>query len=133
MSSFGHFLTTWYGDLSLLSAAFVAAGGVIFGGLHCLAWNFEFPTYGEKVAWRVCSLVTAAIPLAAYPYSFVLSLATLYSLDRSRQQLGIVILVTFGSVYVLARLYLVVESVRTLIFLPPEAYRATWASNLPHF
>jgi hypothetical protein len=28
-------------------------GGSLFGGLHCLAWNFHFPAYGEALAWRV--------------------------------------------------------------------------------
>jgi hypothetical protein len=40
------------------------------------------------------------------------------------------ILICFG--YVLARLFMIVETFRALFFLPPSAYIATWASNVPH-
>jgi hypothetical protein len=33
----------------------------IFGGLHCAAWNFPFPTLTEKWMWRVSSVVVATI------------------------------------------------------------------------
>lgn len=39
------------------------AGGTIFGGLHCLAWNFHFPTPGEALGWRICSVATTALPI----------------------------------------------------------------------
>jgi hypothetical protein len=35
-------------------------------------------------------------------------------------------------VYVLARLFLIVEMFRILCFLPPDAYLSTWATNIPH-
>lgn len=38
-------------------------GGTLFGGLHCLAWDFDFPTKAESVLWRVCSVVTSILPL----------------------------------------------------------------------
>ena len=34
--------------------------------------------------------------------------------------------------YIPARIYLVYESIRTVFFLPPEAYSATWTQYLPH-
>lgn len=39
------------------------AGGTIFGGLHCPAWNFHFPTHGELVGWRICSVGTTVLPI----------------------------------------------------------------------
>ncbi|KAG6830134.1 hypothetical protein H0H92_001998 [Tricholoma furcatifolium] len=36
---------------------------VIFGVIHCLAWNFEFPTRTEKNLWRTSSAIMAvALP-----------------------------------------------------------------------
>ena len=29
--------------------------GILFGGVHCFAWQFPFPTRQEKVLWRVCA------------------------------------------------------------------------------
>ncbi|PYI07029.1 hypothetical protein BO78DRAFT_429302 [Aspergillus sclerotiicarbonarius CBS 121057] len=36
-------------------------------------------------------------------------------------------------IYVIARLFLVVEMLRALAYLPPDAYYGTWGSNLPGF
>jgi hypothetical protein len=48
-----------------LTALFFGAllGGTIFGGLHCLAWNFHFPTHTEALGWRICSVATTALPI----------------------------------------------------------------------
>jgi len=34
--------------------------------------------------------------------------------------------------YVMARLFLLVEIFRTLCFLPSDAYISTWTTNIPH-
>ncbi|KAJ7308529.1 hypothetical protein DFH08DRAFT_975129 [Mycena albidolilacea] len=38
--------------------------GIVFGAIHCIAWNSSFPTAEEKWMWRSCALVVAAIPAA---------------------------------------------------------------------
>ncbi|KAI0973210.1 hypothetical protein F4678DRAFT_477684 [Xylaria arbuscula] len=40
--------------LAFLSAA--------IGTLHAIAWNFEFPTLTERIAWRVTTIVTIVVP-----------------------------------------------------------------------
>ncbi|KAK3997211.1 hypothetical protein QBC44DRAFT_280831 [Cladorrhinum sp. PSN332] len=40
----------------------LALSSLLFGGLHCIAWSFEFPTQIEKMAWRVASVVSGALP-----------------------------------------------------------------------
>lgn len=40
-----------------------AAVGTVFGSIHCIAWNFEFPTLIENVLWRASSLVVTVIPI----------------------------------------------------------------------
>jgi hypothetical protein len=42
----------------------MAISTAIFGGLHCLAWNFAFPTSTEMMIWMVASVLSATIPLA---------------------------------------------------------------------
>ncbi|KAL1855659.1 hypothetical protein Daus18300_011040 [Diaporthe australafricana] len=49
-----------------------AVSSLVFGGLHCLAWNFEFPTRIELICWRVASLTSAILPLTALTMSFIL-------------------------------------------------------------
>lgn len=38
---------------------------LIFGGLHCLAWNSQFPTQVELFCWRIASLASAVLPVVA--------------------------------------------------------------------
>jgi hypothetical protein len=38
----------------------------------------------------------------------------------------------FGLFYMVARLILLVETFRTLVFLPPDAFVSTWVSNIPN-
>jgi hypothetical protein len=36
---------------------------LIFGGIHCISWNFEFPSPQERLAWRICCVIlTVSIP-----------------------------------------------------------------------
>jgi hypothetical protein len=43
----------------------MAVSTLVFGGLHCLAWNFEFPTKTELMIWMVASVASATIPTFA--------------------------------------------------------------------
>jgi hypothetical protein len=111
-------------------------GSVIFGAIHITAWNFAFPTSTERAIWRVASIyctstgfvfitmVVCALILDKFEILWRGDLLD-YLLDRAPQ------LFCFG--YVVARLFMIVETFRTLFFLPPSAYIATWASsNVPH-
>ncbi|KAK4041490.1 hypothetical protein C8A01DRAFT_14747 [Parachaetomium inaequale] len=60
-------------DLALLAPAFVVLIGFSLSPLA--AWNFHFPTEGEKLAWRVCSIYHAIFSIAVglyYVYAVVL-------------------------------------------------------------
>ena len=50
----------------------VAIGSAIFGGLHCMAWNFAFPSRVEKWLWRTSSLCCLVIPLLVLRASYML-------------------------------------------------------------
>ncbi|KAJ5592956.1 hypothetical protein N7537_009860 [Penicillium hordei] len=39
------------------------------GAIHCVAWNFEFPTAVERLLWRLSSVVTAV----ALPFAYLIS------------------------------------------------------------
>jgi hypothetical protein len=41
--------------------AFVMA---VFGGIHCIAWSFDFPSHNEQLLWRISSITITGIPLA---------------------------------------------------------------------
>lgn len=98
-------------------------GSSLFGGIHVAAWNFTFPSKVELILWRVASIYCTVF--------FILFLVLLTIPDRFQwfedQMTKLV-----SSLYVLARVFMVVEMFRTLCFLPPDAYTSTWATNIPH-
>jgi hypothetical protein len=105
-------------------------GSVIFGGIHLAAWNFDFPTGIEQLLWRVASLWCTCffiiVPFILFPIMVVSDALHLPKIDTTRPAQLFLIL------YVVARLYLLVEIFRTLFFLLPSAYVSTWATNVPH-
>ncbi|KAF3761385.1 hypothetical protein M406DRAFT_281352, partial [Cryphonectria parasitica EP155] len=46
----------WMGGNNPPMFVLMAISSMVFGGLHCLAWNFDFPTRVELICWRVASL-----------------------------------------------------------------------------
>ena len=41
----------------------LALASGLFGAIHAIAWNFEFPTAGEKLCWRIATGVAAGSPV----------------------------------------------------------------------
>ncbi|KAL6820589.1 hypothetical protein V8C40DRAFT_276169 [Trichoderma camerunense] len=103
-----------------------------FGGIHIFAWNFFFPTKIEQQLWRVCSVAATVLPL---PY-----LATHYSFMKHGTDIGKTRIRQIRTIqgvlalfYVLARLFLIIESLRSLYYLPSDAFESTWSVNFPHW
>ena len=118
----------WWKDYSLRG---FLIGSVVFGGIHLAAWNFNFPTRIEQILWWSaalwCTCFSVVLPpweLLAYRLGDAIKLRDSYN--------NFIRLVVPGGLYFIARLYLLVETIRTLCFLPPDAYIATWATNVPH-
>jgi hypothetical protein len=106
----------------------VLIGVTIFGGIHLVAWNFQFPSPLEKTLWQWASLLCTFIFVIAFWIVGALSDRTFmpetsYALKRW----GFLIIVL---IYIVARLYLLVELFRTLYSLSPSVYTATWASSI---
>lgn len=101
-------------------------GAVVFGACHCIAWNFDFPTPIEQTLWRATSVFTAAImPL------YYLGWYGLAVLHFSGKATVILASITY-TLYIICRLYIIAEVFRSLFYLPPEAFLATWSSLVPH-
>jgi hypothetical protein len=110
----------------------MSVGGIIFGAIHVSGWNLQFPTPIEQVLWRIASLmVTCLLPVALLPYIAVTVLPTRNWVDFFGGLLLKIWGLVFGAIYVVARLFILVEAFRTLAFLPPNAFVATWVSNIP--
>jgi len=131
-------------------------GSVIFGAIHCVAWNFEFPTSVERLLWRISCLVTIIVPIPALFSSFIPMngfvrfvirfVARCAGLDPAHihgmqdftssgplTMLGGSIMMLYGLTYTLARIFVVVEVFRGLFFLPPGAFQTIdWVAVIPH-
>jgi hypothetical protein len=114
------------------------AAGVLFGALHCIAWKFHFPTPVERLLWRVSSVFLAGSPPL---YLSTLTLTTLTrqagaSCGMNFAPLTGVFFKYFSMVltalYVAARLFIMVELFRSLLFLEPDAFVTTWSLSVPH-
>lgn len=118
-------------SLSLLTA------GIIYGGIHLLAWNRPFDTLRE----RFSCLITASPIVVRFLTQYIPSTANDLS-EKGRaswfQKAAMFTLETLLSAYTLvycaARLFMVVNCFINLTHLPPEVYtESSWSRYIPHF
>jgi hypothetical protein len=109
-------------------------GSILFGILHLFAWNFTFPTEVERTLWRVSSFVTFLVPVTFVVVSVLISMIydEVFGIRIMNTTWYRLLLILTGLVYLVARLFLLVESFRSLYFLPADVFVTTWASNIPH-
>jgi hypothetical protein len=86
---------------------------LVFGGVHCFAWRFAFPTEQEQVLWRVSAVVCTACPLLA-PF-FPIGAAS-HTIDLPRRQRIFCSCVSLLSIcpYVVCRVILLVLTFTSL-------------------
>ena len=102
----------------------------VFGGIHCVAWSFDFPSPIEQLLWRISSIAITGIPLAAVGIVFM------YKQFHSNNPVKVILKTTFYLLvllYPISRIVLLVLSLTTLRSLPPSTYRMVqWTAFLPH-
>ncbi|KIJ10404.1 hypothetical protein PAXINDRAFT_86139, partial [Paxillus involutus ATCC 200175] len=109
--SFGAFFIVW----------------VIFGGLHLIAWNFQFPTQAERIIWRVASLTLVTAPCIVF-----LGLVLGKTVARDDDVPGVITTIMF-IIGVVARFVLLVLMLASLRDLPSSTYQTvSWTSYVPH-
>ncbi|KAF2398886.1 hypothetical protein EJ06DRAFT_479696 [Trichodelitschia bisporula] len=113
-----------------------AVGGLVLGAVHAVAWQMVFPSDWERMAWRIAAISTAAIPPV---YAVVQSMSAAVFMGIAAAVTWIYVstwytTLTFVSTvaYFGVRLFVLVEVVRSMAFLPPGAFVANWSANIPH-
>jgi hypothetical protein len=66
----------WMQEGVPLIFSIMAVSALVFGGLHCLAWNFQFPSRAELILWRVCSVISMILPVISLAFSLYLNYLT---------------------------------------------------------
>ena len=113
----------------------IGFGGVLFGTVHFIAWNFQFPTPVERILWRVACCMIISIPVLGTGLYFI-------TLHNARKEMesdtkSSVWLRPFTAtcvlLYLLARLYLMTEVFRSLAYAPLSTFQEiNWPSAIPH-
>lgn len=116
-----------------------AFSGAIFGAIHCLAWNFKFPSLVEQVLWRTCSSIIAGL------CGCIMAISLFYIIIKIiRQRSSImpqifgqkfteIVFSAFAICFVLTRFTLLSLSVIGLRDLPASTFETVqWSGFIPH-
>ena len=109
---------------------FMSLVGIVFGGIHCAGWFFNFPSSDEAVLWRVSSAVVTGIAfLLPLLYYFIVEALLLDSFRLLRNIISVLTI----TAYVVSRLLLLVEAFISLRYLTPGMLvLVKWTSFIPH-
>ncbi|KAG1880137.1 hypothetical protein F4604DRAFT_520054 [Suillus subluteus] len=108
------------------------SSGIVFGGIHCLGWNYLFQTYTQHMLWRAASLGIAGAPILLF-----LDLEYGIWLGRNVREYRyfIITFATISSViYITARVTLILLMILSFRSLPLGVYyTVVWTQFIPHF
>jgi hypothetical protein len=110
-----------------------------FGAIHFAAVKSTFPSHIEWVLWYMASGICTGLSLLVIS---AMAVSVLYERiynglsgnfgEHGSFVFGLAIACCVVPLYIIARLFLLVELFRCLFFLPPSAFVATWVSSVPH-
>ena len=103
--------------------------GLVFGGIHCIGWFFNFPSSAEAMLWRVSSAVLTGIPFLFALFVILVGLLG----DHRHDNFAFFSSSMMILVYVVSRLFLLVEAFISLRHLTPGMLALVkWTSFIPH-
>jgi small-conductance mechanosensitive channel len=106
--------------------------GILFGALHCIAWNFHFLSQPERTLWHVWSTIITTIPILLFTKSVLGYLFNASSVIYVTKTVAWVT-VQLVPVYTVARFGLLVQALVALRNLQPaERAQVNWVNFLPH-
>ena len=140
-----------YGELGLWQSLLLMLVQFGFAGIHIAAWNFDFPTRTEAMLWHISTVyIFASIIMTWFIFAYAFEIEPrivrnwrsgplLEKVSRSsRLQDGLPPLsamptIVLGALYIVARVYIIVEDVTNLRDLPASAFSSVdWSNLIPH-
>ena len=108
--------------------SFTICVAVVFGGIHCIAWSFQFPSPQERLAWRISAAFTSGEPIL-YGLLIIIDNHQVALLTICAKTLFVSVTI----MYFVARIVLLVLPCIALRALPPSALiDIQWLSLFPH-
>lgn len=127
--------STHQNKFGLERALSISFAVILFGSLRFAAWDYEFPTSTERTLWRMSTVLTfTTMPTMANFEFLVRQFNAIFNSNPRGRPLGFeaglhsYILAQF----IAARLFILVEVIRSLAYQPPGSYKTTWAAYVPH-
>ena len=115
-------------DVSSVSGLILVT--MVFGGIHCIAWSFTFPSPTEQLLWRISSITITGVPLPVLGVAFI---ADKFHDGNPVKVIPEITFLLLILLYPVSRILLLVLSLSTLRSLPPSAYQTVqWTTFLPH-
>lgn len=109
-----------------------AFSGMLFGMIHCLAWNFNSPSQSERILWRVSSLGVVGLCFIMLVGGIVYILAGFYPKNIGKKTI-FTFRVLSSFLYISSRLSLLTLSFLSLRALPDSALDTVqWSLFIPH-
>ncbi|THU93810.1 hypothetical protein K435DRAFT_861186 [Dendrothele bispora CBS 962.96] len=80
---------------------------LVFGGIHCVPWNFTFPTHTERILWRISAVTVTAFPFASFALFAVVGILTGGTSDTVGEVIGVLVATSSTLAYTGARITLI--------------------------
>ena len=107
--------------------------GVCFGAVHCIAWDFLFPTHTELLMWRISSVAITALPIYIFLMTLLGNWLSNMDFDKSSATVLYVGPLSGCLLYIIARMVTLALALTSLRGLPSGAYETVhWTTLLPH-
>ncbi|KAI8940842.1 hypothetical protein NX059_002103 [Plenodomus lindquistii] len=98
----------------------------LFGGLHIIGWGFYFSSEAELWLWRASSIICTLMPFAV-----MMSMEWLFP-EEKYPIVWKIMLSTWAALYLMARLYMLVEMFVGLRSVPKDVYQTVeWTQYFP--
>ncbi|KAK3401691.1 hypothetical protein B0T20DRAFT_120716 [Sordaria brevicollis] len=114
----------------LLNCVAFAASVLVFTGIHLATWKYAFASVAEMWLWRFCSMATI---LGLLPAFIIWGLLPPSGHLNNRQSAGLVLVILLGTLYVSARVIIIVIAFAAFRSAPLGIYKdASWTDLIPH-
>ncbi|KAF7979536.1 hypothetical protein HWV62_42126 [Athelia sp. TMB] len=103
-----------------------------FGAVHCIAWSYASQSPLEQHLWRASAIAIIAVP-AALALAAVVAWLLENSCDLNMDTVLPIFYLPLASMYIAARIILILISFTSLRMLPTGAYQTVqWTTLVPH-